>query len=126
MQGELLELGGEDDHADLLVTCHPKTAFFNLAGKLKGKSSYILRQELWPEIKTKLWGDHFWSPSYCLVSCGGAPLDIVKAYVESRQRNRILNSPKDLLLLKETTIKPGRGREQGGQNPAAVFACAKP
>ncbi|MCW3784649.1 transposase, partial [Defluviimonas salinarum] len=31
-----------------------------------------------------LWGEAFWSPSYCVVSCGGAPLDVVKAYVESQ------------------------------------------
>ena len=30
--------------------------------------------------------DGFWSPSYCVVSCGGAPLDIVKAYVEDQNR----------------------------------------
>ena|GEM_PF-128361 len=86
MQGELIEFGGEDDHVHLLVAAHPKTAVSNLAGKLKGKSSYILRQEFWPEIKKKLWGDHFWSPSYCVVSCGGAPLEVVKAYVESQRK----------------------------------------
>ena len=33
------------------------------------------------EVRSKLWGSHFWSPSYCAVSCGGAPLDIVKRYI---------------------------------------------
>ena len=86
MDGELLEFGGEDDHVHLLVAAHPKTAVSNLVGKLKGKSSYLLRQEFWTEIKKKLWGDHFWSPSYCVVSCGSAPLEIVKAYVEQQRK----------------------------------------
>lgn len=81
MDGELLDFGGEDDHVHLLVACHPKVAISNLVGKLKGKSSYFLRQEFWPQIRKKVWGDHFWSPSYCVVSCGGAALDVVRQYV---------------------------------------------
>lgn len=86
MDGELLEFRGEDDHIHLLVSCHPKTAVSNLVGKLKGKSSYVLRQEFWPQIKKKLWGEHFWSPSYCVVSCGGAALEIIRAYVENQRK----------------------------------------
>jgi putative transposase len=85
MDCELVEFRGEDDHIHLMVTVHPKVAVSNLVGKLKGKSSYILRREYWDCIKTKLWGDRFWSPSYCAVSCGGASLDVVKKYIESQQ-----------------------------------------
>jgi putative transposase len=83
--GELLEFNGEDDHVHLLLSMPPKTAISNLVGKLKGKSSYFIRREYWDHVKKKLWGTHFWSPSYCVVSCGGAPLDIVKAYVEEQR-----------------------------------------
>jgi len=86
MEAELLEFGGEDDHIHLMVSCPPKLAIANLVGKLKGKSSYVLRREFWPQIKKKLWGSHFWSPSYCVVSCGGAPLDTVKQYIEEQRR----------------------------------------
>lgn len=82
---ELLEFGGEDDHVHLMVSAHPKTAISNLIGKLKGKSSYFLRKEFWPQIKQKLWGNHFWSPSYCVVSVGGANLDVVKQYIENQR-----------------------------------------
>lgn len=88
MKGELLEFGGEDDHVHLLISYHPSYALSNIVGKLKGKSSYFLRQEFWEEIKKKLWCSHFWSPSYCLVSCGGAPLEIVKAYVENQRKDK--------------------------------------
>lgn len=85
MDVELIEFGGEDDHVHLLVSVPPKLALANLVGKLKGKSSYFLRKEFWPELKRKLWGNHLWSPSYCVVSCGGAPLDIIKQYVENQR-----------------------------------------
>ncbi len=81
MDVELIAFGGEDDHVHLMVCCPPKLAVSNLVGKLKGKSSYFLRQEYWLQIKSKLWGVHLWSPSYCLVSCDGAPLDVVSKYI---------------------------------------------
>lgn len=86
MQIELIEFGGEDDHVHLLVNIPPKLAISNVVGKLKGKSSYFLRREYWPQLKTKLWGKNLWSPSYCVVSCGGVPLEIVKQYVKNQRR----------------------------------------
>jgi putative transposase len=85
MDGELLEFGGEDDHVHLMVSCHPKLAISNLVGKLKGKSSYFLRKEFCPIIRKKLWGAQLWSHSYCVVTCGGAPLEILKQYVENQR-----------------------------------------
>jgi putative transposase len=86
MEAELIEFGGEENHVHLMVCCPPKLALASLVGKLKGKSSYFLRKEYWNEIKNKLWGGHFWSPSYCIVSCGGAPLEVVKEYVAEQKR----------------------------------------
>ena len=86
MDCEMLEFGGEHDHVHMMVAAHPKIAISNLVGKLKGKSSYVLRREFWDTIKQKLWGVHFWSPSYCVVSCGGASLDIVKAFIENQRK----------------------------------------
>ncbi len=85
MDCELLEFGGEHDHIHLMVAIHPKVAVSNLVSKLKGKSSYILRREYWEQINTMLWGNRFWSPSYCVVSCGGASLDVVKEYIENQR-----------------------------------------
>jgi len=54
MDDEILEFGGQDDHVHLMVNCHPKLAISNLVGKLKGKSSYFLRQEFWQLMQKKL------------------------------------------------------------------------
>lgn len=73
------------DHAHLLVTYPPKVALSRLVMSLKTISSMRVRSHGWPEVTRALRGDHFWSPSYAVVSCGGAPLDVVKAYVENQQ-----------------------------------------
>jgi putative transposase len=86
MDGELIEFGAEADHVHLMVSCPPKMALASFVGKLKGKSSYVLRRQYALQLKRKLWGSHLWSPSYCAVSCGGAPLDVVKQYVADQQK----------------------------------------
>ena len=92
MDCELLEFNGEDDHVHMMINVHPKIAISILVGKLKGKSSYMLRKNHWEHIKTKLWGTHFWSPSYCVVSCGGTSLEVVKEYIANQKRPPSENS----------------------------------
>jgi putative transposase len=87
MDCELLEFNGEDDHGQKLISVPPKLSIAVLVGKLKGKSSYYIRQEFGSHLKYKLWGNHLWSPSYCCVTCGGAPLDIIKSYIEHQRRS---------------------------------------
>ncbi len=53
---------------------------------IKTNTSRVVREQDWPEVTTKLWGDHFWSPSYCAVSTGGAALNVVKKYVENQRQ----------------------------------------
>lgn len=86
MECELIEFNGEDDHVHLRVSVHPKVPVSSLVGKLKGKTAYFIRQEFSKEVRKKLWGDHFWSPSYCVVSWGEAPLQIVKQYIEDQRQ----------------------------------------
>lgn len=72
------------DHACLLITYPPKVALATLVMSLKTISSHRVRQHNWPEVTRALWGEHFWSSSYCVVSTGGAPLGVIKAYVENQ------------------------------------------
>ncbi len=82
---ELRETGWESDHVHLLVGYPPKAALARLVNSLKGVSARRLRAADLPEVRKKLWGEHFWSPNYCAVSCGGAPLEVVEAYVKKRR-----------------------------------------
>ena len=90
--GTLLAFDGEDDHVHLLVEYPPKIALSALVNSLKGVSARMVRKQGFPEVQSKLWGEHLWSPSYCAVSCGGAPLETVKRYVET-QRSRPSRQP---------------------------------
>ncbi|MDO9714808.1 IS200/IS605 family transposase, partial [Paracraurococcus lichenis] len=51
---------------------------------LKGVSSRLLRQRH-PEVARRYWKGVLWSPSYFAASCGGAPLSIVRQYVEQQR-----------------------------------------
>ncbi len=81
----LIECDGEDDHVHLLVNYPPKVAISKLVNSLKGVSSRMVRKANHPSIHKALWGNCLWSPSYFASSCGGAPLSIIKEYIESQE-----------------------------------------
>jgi len=81
---ELKEFNGEADHVHLLVNYSPKIAISKLVNSLKGVSSRKLK-ELHPELRQYYWGNALWSPSYFAGSCGGAPLQVIKQYIESQK-----------------------------------------
>jgi putative transposase len=85
---ELVEFDGEDDHVHLLVNYPPKVSVSVLVNSLKGVSSRMIRQKQYPSIAKKLWGGALWSPSYFAGSCGGAPLGVIRQYIEQQQTPR--------------------------------------
>ena len=80
---KLVETNGENDHVHLLIKPLPHTTPSRLVNSLKGVSSRFLRQEF-PELEQYYWKGGLWSTSYFIASCGGAPLDIVKNYIENQ------------------------------------------
>lgn len=84
-ESELVEFDGEDDHVHLLVNYPPKVAVSNLVNSLKGVSSRMIRQRQYPNIRKKLWGGALWSPSYFAGSCGGAPIAVIRQYIEQQK-----------------------------------------
>ena len=84
-EAELIETNGEDDHVHLLVHYPPKVSLSKLVNSLKGVSSRLLRKEF-PDLEQKYYKGVLWSPSYFAGSCGGAPIEIVRKYIEN-QRN---------------------------------------
>ncbi|WP_433414011.1 transposase [Microtetraspora malaysiensis] len=57
-----------------------------LVNSLKSVSARVLRKEYGARVRTYLWSGHFWSLSCFAASCGGAPLSIIKEYIEGRKR----------------------------------------
>jgi len=85
-ESTLVEFEGEEGHVHLLINYPPKVAISNLVNSLKGVSSRMIRLKNYPSIRKKLWGGALWSPSYFAGSCGGAPISIIRQYIEQQQR----------------------------------------
>jgi|SRR5580704_6634189 putative transposase len=81
----LKEFNGKEDHVHMLIHYPPKVSLAKLVNSLKGVSSRRLRQN-WPELEERYYKGVLWSPSYFAGSCGGAPIDIVKKYIQSQNR----------------------------------------
>jgi putative transposase len=85
-EAELVEFNGERDHVHLLVNYPPKVAVSSLVNSLKGVSARIMRRDFTGRVNRAIMHGHFWSPSYFAASCGGAPLTIIRQYIEQQQR----------------------------------------
>ena len=81
---DLLEFNGEPDHVHLLLELNPKVAPSVLVNNLKSISSRLIRQEFAFQLRKVYWKPVFWSRSYCILSCGGAPLTVLKQYIEQQ------------------------------------------
>lgn len=80
----LVEFNGEQDHVHLLLNYPPKVSISALVNSLKGVSSRMLRKEFGdfhPWLKRR---GVLWSPSYFAASCGGAPIEILKTYIQNQ------------------------------------------
>ena len=82
---ELIEFDGEEEHVHLLILYPPKLSIANLVFKLKGTSSVIIRNRNYPSVKSQLWGKALWSPSYFASSRGGAPISIIRQYIDRQK-----------------------------------------
>ena len=86
----LLECSGEADHVHALIDLPPKVRPSDLINLLKTVTSRRLRSEF-PSLRAAYRGKPvLWSPSYCLISAGGAP--ILREYVRSRRLRPLSSS----------------------------------
>ena len=84
-EAQLIEMDGEGDHVHLLVEYPPKVSVSSLVNSLKGASSRVLRNER-PDIARRFYHKGvLWSPSYFASSCGGAPISVIRQYIEQQQ-----------------------------------------
>jgi putative transposase len=80
----LVACDGEDDHVHLRVEYPPQVPLSRLVNSLKGVSSRLVRQRH-PEVARRYHNGVLWSPSYFAASCGGAPLSVIRQYVENQR-----------------------------------------
>ncbi len=81
---QLTSFNGESDHCHLLVEMYPDVAPSRLVNTLKTVSSRLIRRDYKAHLDKFSYKPVFWTGAYCIVSTGGAPLDIVKRYIESQ------------------------------------------
>ncbi len=83
---ELLEFGGEDDHVHLLLGMHPNIMPSKFINNLKTVTSRLIRKEFESHLKKFYWKPILWTRAYCLITAGGAPLSILKTYIQNQER----------------------------------------
>ena len=83
-EATLVECDGESDHVHLLIHYPPKVALSKVVNSLKGVSSRLLRTQF-HSIEKHYWKSMLWSPSYFAGSCGGAPIETIRQYIEAQQ-----------------------------------------
>ena len=79
----LEEWNHEQDHVHVMFRAKPATELSKFINAYKSASSRLLQKES-PQIREKLWKDAFWSKSFCLLTAGGAPVEVIRSYIETQ------------------------------------------
>lgn len=84
-QVEIIEMEMMPDQVHLLVDVNPQFGIHKLIKEIKGITSRILRNEF-AHLTTKL--PTLWTNSYFVSTVGGAPLEVIKQYVENQKTSQ--------------------------------------
>ena len=79
----LQEWNHDKDHVHILFRAHPNSEISKFINAYKSASSRLLKKE-YSEIRKELWKEYFWSQSFCLLSTGGAPVEVIRRYIETQ------------------------------------------
>ena len=79
----LQEWHQDKDHVHILLKGQPKTELSKFINAYKSASSRLIKKE-YPQIREQLWKENFWSRSFCLLTTGGAPIDVIRKYIDSQ------------------------------------------
>ena len=82
MNVDILEMEIMPDHVHLLMEVDPQFGIHKAVKQIKGCSSRILREEF-PWLKSRL--PSLWTNSYFVSTVGGAPLAVIKQYIENQK-----------------------------------------
>ena len=82
----LVEWNHDKDHIHVMFKAHPKTELTKFINAYKSASSRLIKRDF-PRVKQFLWEEQFWSKSFCLLTTGGAPIDVIKKYIQNQGNN---------------------------------------
>ena len=80
---ELQEWNHDRDNVHVLFKAQPNSELSKFINAYKSASSRLIKKEH-PVIRKALWKEYFWSRSFCLLTTGGAPISVIKRYIESQ------------------------------------------
>lgn len=76
----VLEWNEDKDHVHILLKGHPNSELTKFINAYKSASSRLIKKEF-PQIRSKLWKECFWSKSFCLLTAGGVTVDVIRQYI---------------------------------------------
>lgn len=82
--GSILEFNGESDHIHLLFEVPPQVELAKLINNLKTVSSRLIRKQHVEYLKQYYWENVFWSRNYCILTTGGATIEMIEKYIQSQ------------------------------------------
>ncbi|WP_079528619.1 IS200/IS605 family transposase [Halobacillus hunanensis] len=80
----LVEWNHDIDHVHILFKAHPNSELSKFVNAYKSASSRLIKKGF-PYVREKLWKEMFWSRSFCLLTTGGSPIEVVKTYIENQE-----------------------------------------
>ena len=82
---QIIECNGEVDHIHLLIDCSPQHYIPDMLKALKGVSARLLMKQYGDELKSKLWGDHLWNPSYYVATVSENTESQIRQYIQNQK-----------------------------------------
>ena len=79
----LVEWNHDIDHVHILFKAQPNSELSKFINAYKSASSRLIKKDF-PCVRKKLWKEMFWSRSFCLLTTGGSPIEVVKKYIENQ------------------------------------------
>jgi putative transposase len=81
---EILQINGEEDHLHILFEAPPQVQLSKLINNFKTVSSRLIRKNHKEQVEKYYWKPYFWSNSYLIISSGGAPIEVIKKYIQNQ------------------------------------------
>lgn len=82
LNAEIIELEVMPDHVHIIIDCDPSFGIYKVVKRMKGATSRVLRDEF-PWLKSRI--PTLWTNSVCILTTGGATIDIIRKYIENQK-----------------------------------------
>ncbi len=77
----------DKDHVHIMFRAHPNTEISKFINAYKSASSRLIKKNF-PAVCRKLWKEMFWSRSFCLLTTGGAPIEVIRQYIQTQGQDK--------------------------------------